>query len=67
MAAKNGNSATTLQRCSAPRTASLQCSKGGMEASNVKVEQVSGLPFLEIKIDKGEIARRGLNLSDVRM
>jgi heavy metal efflux system protein len=34
--------------------------------SNVKVEQVSGLPFLEIRIDKGEIARRGLNLADVQ-
>src|SRR6266480_804938 len=35
-------------------------------AANVKVEQVTGLPFLEIKIDKSEIARRGLNLSDVQ-
>ncbi|MBI3436559.1 MAG: CusA/CzcA family heavy metal efflux RND transporter [Proteobacteria bacterium] len=35
-------------------------------ASNVKVEQVTGLPFLEIKIDKAEIARRGLSLSDVQ-
>jgi cobalt-zinc-cadmium resistance protein CzcA len=40
--------------------------RGVEGASNVKVEQVSGLPFLEIKIDKGEIARRGLNLSDVQ-
>jgi cobalt-zinc-cadmium resistance protein CzcA len=29
---------------------------------NVKVEQTTGLPFLEIKIDKTEIARRGLSL-----
>jgi len=35
-------------------------------AANVKVEQVTGLPFLEIKIDKGEIARRGLSLSEVQ-
>jgi cobalt-zinc-cadmium resistance protein CzcA len=35
-------------------------------ANSVKVEQVSGLPFLEIKIDKGEIARRGLSMSDVQ-
>ena len=35
-------------------------------ATNVKIEQVTGLPFLEIKIDKGEIARRGLSLSDVQ-
>ncbi len=34
--------------------------------SNVKVEQVRGLPFLEVRIDKGEIARRGLNLADVQ-
>src|SRR5207302_4027367 len=27
-------------------------------ANNVKIEEVTGLPFLEIKIDKGEIARR---------
>src|SRR5215831_2578196 len=35
-------------------------------ATNVKVEQVTGLPVLEIKIDKGEIARHGLSLSDVQ-
>ena len=35
-------------------------------AANVKVEQVTGLPFLEIKIDKAEIARRGLSLADVQ-
>jgi heavy metal efflux system protein len=34
--------------------------------TNVKVEQVSGLPLLEIKVDKAEIARRGLSLSDVQ-
>ncbi len=35
-------------------------------AENVKVEQTTGLPFLDIKIDKAEIARRGLNLADVQ-
>lgn len=35
-------------------------------AESVKVEETSGLPFLEIKIDKGEIARRGLNLASVQ-
>jgi cobalt-zinc-cadmium resistance protein CzcA len=35
-------------------------------AADVRVEQVSGLPFLEIKIDKAEIARHGLSLSDVQ-
>ena len=35
-------------------------------AATVKVEQVTGLPFLEIRIDKGELARRGLSLADVQ-
>jgi cobalt-zinc-cadmium resistance protein CzcA len=35
-------------------------------AASVKVEEVSGLPFLEIKIDKSEIGRRGLSVSDVQ-
>lgn len=30
-------------------------------AEDVRVEQVAGLPFLEIRIDKGEIARLGLS------
>src|SRR6266516_2772276 len=33
---------------------------------NVKVEETTGLPFLEIKIDKAEIARRGLSLLTVQ-
>jgi len=41
--------------------------RGVEGAANVKVEQVSGLPFLEIKIDKGEIARRGLAFPTCRM
>ena len=40
--------------------------RGVEGATNVKIEEVTGLPFLEIKIDKGEIARRGLSLSDVQ-
>src|SRR6266700_512447 len=40
--------------------------RGVEGAASVKVEEVSGLPFLEIKIDKGEIARRGLSLSEVQ-
>jgi cobalt-zinc-cadmium resistance protein CzcA len=35
-------------------------------AQNIKVEQTTGLPFLEIKIDKAEIARRGLNLDTIQ-
>jgi cobalt-zinc-cadmium resistance protein CzcA len=40
--------------------------RGVEGAADVKVEQATGLPFLDIKIDKGEIARRGLSLSDVQ-
>ncbi len=32
-------------------------------AESVKVEETTGLPFLEIRIDKAEIARRGLSLA----
>ena len=35
-------------------------------AADVKVEEAVGLPFLDIKIDRGEIARRGLSLADVQ-
>ncbi|WP_024582840.1 CusA/CzcA family heavy metal efflux RND transporter [Bradyrhizobium sp. OHSU_III] len=35
-------------------------------AESVKVEETAGLPFLEIKIDKSEIARRGLSLALVQ-
>ena len=40
--------------------------RGVEGAKNVKIEEVAGLPFLDIRIDKGEIARRGLSLSDVQ-
>lgn len=35
-------------------------------AQSLKVEQTTGLPFLEIKIDKAEIARRGLSVLTVQ-
>ncbi|WP_342106120.1 CusA/CzcA family heavy metal efflux RND transporter [Methylobacterium sp. SI9] len=39
----------------------------GLEgAADVKVEEAVGLPFLEIKIDRREIARRGLSMADVQ-
>jgi cobalt-zinc-cadmium resistance protein CzcA len=34
-------------------------------SADVKVEQISGLPMLEIKLDRLAIARYGLNVSDV--
>ncbi len=39
--------------------------QGVQGAADVKVEQTSGLPMLEIKLDKPAIARYGLNVSDV--
>ena len=35
-------------------------------ASDVKVEQVTGLPVLEINIDRDRIARYGINVADVQ-
>ncbi len=35
-------------------------------ASDVRVEQVSGLPILSLKLDRMEMARLGLNVSDVQ-
>lgn len=50
----------------ADRVAHRGCSAKVDGAESVKVEQTSGLTFLEIRIDKAEIARQGLNLADVR-
>lgn len=43
----------------------MQVLQGIPGAADVKVEQTSGLPFLEIQIDRPAIARYGLNVSDV--
>src|SRR5215208_1979425 len=40
--------------------------RGSEGAADVKVEEAAGLPFLEIRVDKAEIARRGLSLSAVQ-
>jgi len=40
--------------------------RGIRGAEDIRVEQAIGLPFLEITVDKGEIARRGLSLSAVQ-
>ena len=40
--------------------------RGVEGAEDVRVEQATGLPFLEITVDKAEIARRGLSLSAVQ-
>ncbi len=43
----------------------LQVLQGIDGAADAKVEQTSGLPFLEIRLDRPAIARYGLNVSDV--
>ncbi|GAA0593226.1 CusA/CzcA family heavy metal efflux RND transporter [Craurococcus roseus] len=40
--------------------------RGVPGAEDVRVEQATGLPFLEIAVDKAEIARRGLSLAAVQ-
>jgi cobalt-zinc-cadmium resistance protein CzcA len=40
--------------------------RGVSGAEDVKVEQIAGLPFLEIKIDKTEIAHLGLSVAEVQ-
>ena len=40
--------------------------RGTKGATDVKVEQAAGLPFLDINVDKAEIARRGLSLAAVQ-
>ncbi|PZP83883.1 MAG: CusA/CzcA family heavy metal efflux RND transporter [Micavibrio aeruginosavorus] len=43
----------------------VQVLKGIDGAADVKMEQTSGLPMLEVKLDKDAIARYGLNVADV--
>ncbi len=43
----------------------LKALQGVPGAADAKIEQTSGLPFLEIKLDRLAIARYGLNISDV--
>lgn len=35
-------------------------------AQDIKIEQVAGMPFLTIEIDRGAVARHGLNVRDVQ-
>jgi cobalt-zinc-cadmium resistance protein CzcA len=43
----------------------MRAVQGIKGAADVKVEQIGGLPFLEIELDRDSIARYGLNVSDV--
>lgn len=57
-----GDDFAALEKTAADISKALGSIEG---AEDVKVEQTSGLPMLEIKLDKKAIARYGLNVSDV--
>ncbi|MHC1948559.1 CusA/CzcA family heavy metal efflux RND transporter [Bradyrhizobium sp. UFLA06-06] len=58
-----GDDFSEMQRTATRIADALKTIEG---AESVKVEETSGLPFLEIRIDKAEIARRGLSLTAVQ-
>ncbi|MFY9288011.1 MAG: CusA/CzcA family heavy metal efflux RND transporter, partial [Alphaproteobacteria bacterium] len=57
-----GDDFSTMEKTASQLAQSLKGIKG---AADVKIEQTSGLPMLEVKLDKDVIARYGLNVSDV--
>ena len=57
-----GDDFAVMEKTANEIMAVLQSTEG---SADVKVEQTSGLPMLEIKLDKPAIARYGLNVSDV--
>lgn len=57
-----GDDATVLETTAASVTKTLKAVAG---AADVKAEQTSGLPVLDIQLDRAAIARYGLNASDV--
>ena len=57
-----GDSFATMEKTANDIAQQLRNTEG---AADVKVEQTSGLPMLEVKLDKAAIARFGLNVSDV--
>jgi heavy metal efflux system protein len=58
-----GDDFQPMLRAGSQIAALLKTLKG---AADVKVEETQGLPALEIRVDKSEIARRGLSLADVQ-
>ncbi|RWU22384.1 CusA/CzcA family heavy metal efflux RND transporter [Pseudomonas alkylphenolica] len=58
-----GDDMDQLNRTAAQIAATLQAVPG---ASEVKVEQTSGLPVLTIEVDRDKAARYGLNVGDVQ-
>ena len=57
-----GDDYAVMERTAGEIMEVLQATPG---SADVKAEQTSGLPMLEIKLDKPAIARYGLNVSDV--
>lgn len=57
-----GDDFAVMEKTANEIAAALKATEG---AADVKVEQTTGLPMLEIKLDKPAIARYGLNVSDV--
>ena len=57
-----GDDAAALEATAAKLLKALKTVPG---AADVKTEQTSGLPVLDIKLDRAAIARHGLNASDV--
>jgi len=58
-----GDDLEKMLRSAAQIAGILQKTKGAVD---VKVEQVSGLPVLDIKVNKSEIARRGVSAATVQ-
>lgn len=58
-----GDDLNTLLRLARQAAGILRQVRG---ASGVKVQQIAGLPMLELRIDRGEAARHGINVSEVQ-
>ena len=57
-----GDDFAVMEKTAAQLVQTLKSVEG---SADVKMEQTSGLPMLEVKLDKNAIARYGLNVSDV--
>ncbi|MBN8542737.1 MAG: CusA/CzcA family heavy metal efflux RND transporter [Alphaproteobacteria bacterium] len=57
-----GDDFAVMEKTAAQLVQTLKSIEG---SADVKMEQTSGLPMLEVKLDKNAIARYGLNVSDV--
>lgn len=58
-----GDDLEQLRRAAEAAAAQLRQIEG---ASDVRVEQTTGLPYLQVKIDRSKLARYGVNVADVQ-